>query len=362
MIRTAIISGSLTGGRSLMDILTDTGDIRVIEHAEVGALMTPFGMPSGNPMRLRVMDMETGELREVICLNRHGPGHLLPPHRIPYAANAFFLRMLGVTRVVCLYTVGSLTGDYRPGDIVILKDVMDRTNGRSRGTFFDDLAMHVSHADPFCVHLRNYASAMFIKPRELLFDTVVDTIRRMEHARGNGTGTPHNRAQRGGIVACIPGPGFSSRGESAALQNAGANLVGMPAVPEAKLLREAGLPAVGMAYVSDYDCAAGHEAVTADMVMRNAEAGRPIMAAAALHYATNARADGPCACETATHTGLMTHPDAIPAETLLQLYPLLRDHPRLQERYEALEAGVRRTDAEGSDGEETPASAAPADA
>jgi 5'-methylthioadenosine phosphorylase len=220
---------AIIGGSGFYELLAGAVDQQV---------ETPYGSPSG-PISL-------GRLggRDVAFLPRHGPGHVLPPHRIPYRANMWALRQLGVTRILAPCAVGSLKADIHPGQFVICDQFVDLTWGRP-DTFFDgpDVS-HVSVADPYCPELRAAAT---------------------EGLRGEGV-TVHPA----GTVVVIPGPRFSTRAESGWFRAAGWDVVNMTQYPEAVLARELGMCFCGVALVTDYDTGVdgveGVGAVTMDAV------------------------------------------------------------------------------------------------
>jgi 5'-methylthioadenosine phosphorylase len=203
---------AIIGGSGFYELLSGAVDHRID---------TPYGPPSG-PISLG----RIGE-RDVAFLPRHGPGHVLPPHRVPYRANMWALRRLGVTRVIAPCAVGSLKADIHPGQFVICDQFVDRTSGRP-DTYFDGPEVsHVSVADPYCPELRVAAT---------------------EALRGQGS-TVHPA----GTVVVIQGPRFSTRAESAWFRSAGWDVVNMTQYPEAVLARELGLCFCGVALVTDYD-------------------------------------------------------------------------------------------------------------
>jgi 5'-methylthioadenosine phosphorylase len=185
------------------------------------ALETPFGAPSEQP-RIGTLGSQ-----RVAFLSRHGAGHRLGPSDVPYAANICALKMLGVQRVVSISAVGSLREELPPRSFVLPDQTLDRTVGRRR-TFFDDgVVAHVSMADPFCGALAGQVAT----------------------AAGQ-SGLP---VQQGGTYVCIEGPQFSTRAESALFRSWGASVIGMTALPEARLAREAELCYACLAMVTDYD-------------------------------------------------------------------------------------------------------------
>ena len=182
---------------------------------------TPFGSPSDHAI--------TGKIGStpVVFLSRHGRGHRFSPSTLPYRANIYALKQLGVTHLVSVSAVGSLREDVAPRDMLVPDQIIDRTVGRDR-TFFDrGIVAHVGIARPFDGNLRNA----------------------LLHAAGGTEATVHD----GGTYVCIEGPQFSTRAESQLHRSWGASIVGMTAMPEARLAREAEIAYATMAMVTDYD-------------------------------------------------------------------------------------------------------------
>jgi 5'-methylthioadenosine phosphorylase len=201
-------------------ILGGTGLYALLDDAVPQEVDTPFGAPSGPLARGRVGD------REVVFLPRHGADHRFPPHRVPYRANLWALRAAGVRQVLAPCAVGGLDPALAPGDLVVPDQVLDRTTGRAR-TFWDEGAVHVPFADPYCP--RGRAAVL---------------------AAAASAGWP---AADGGTVAVVDGPRFSSRAESRALAAAGGTVVNMTGMPEAGLARELALCYTSVALVTDRD-------------------------------------------------------------------------------------------------------------
>lgn len=217
----------IIGGSGFYELLQDATE----HHVE-----TPYGPPSD------AVVVGTHGGREVAFLARHGRDHSLPPHRVPYRANLWALRELGVRRLVAPCAVGALRGDLERGTFVVLDQFVDRTRTRPQ-TFFDGPEVrHVAMADPYCPQLRR---------------TTLATLRDGGHAH----------TARGTIVV-IEGPRFSTRAESRWYAAQGWDVIGMTQVPEIPLAREVGLCTVGIAMVTDHDAgvegevpAVTHEAV-----------------------------------------------------------------------------------------------------
>jgi 5'-methylthioadenosine phosphorylase len=192
---------------------------------------TPFGRPSD-----RILETRWGDL-PVLILNRHGPGHTLNPSQVPYRANLFALKQLGCTHVLASGAVGSLREEFQPRHLVIPDQLIDKTTRRA-GTFFDNAAVHVEFAEPFCPVLRQ----ILLECGSVL----------AKDSPGDAE-TPLVVHERGCYVA-MEGPAFSTRAESLMHRLWGGDLIGMTAMPEAKLAREAELPYALVALVTDYDC------------------------------------------------------------------------------------------------------------
>jgi len=230
-VRIGVIGGS---GVYDMQQLTDLREVW---------LDTPFGAPSDAYV--------VGKLggQPVAFLPRHGRGHRISPTQLNSRANIYGFKLLGVEYLISISACGSLQSNYKPGDIVVPDQVFDRTRLRPL-SFFDDpdadtsgLVVHVSVAEPFCVYLRDLVA------------------RGVEQAGNSG--------HRGGIFVTIEGPRFSTKAESLFFQRMGFAIVGMTAVPEVFLAREAGMSYAAMAHVTDYDVWHETEApVTVEMVIR----------------------------------------------------------------------------------------------
>jgi 5'-methylthioadenosine phosphorylase len=183
---------------------------------------TPFGRPSSTVLETRWEEMP------VLMLSRHGPGHLLNPTQVPFRANIFALKQLGCTHIIATGAVGSLREEMKPRDLVIADQVIDRTSKRA-ATFFEHAAVHVDFAEPFCPVLRRIL---------------------IEEGAGETSHKVHGR----GCYVCMEGPAFSTRAESLMHRMWGGDLIGMTAMPEAKLAREAEISYALVALVTDYDC------------------------------------------------------------------------------------------------------------
>jgi 5'-methylthioadenosine phosphorylase len=211
---------------------TGLGDALAQQLADVQAktVETPFGKPSGEILIGRLAE------RRIAILNRHGKGHGLPPSEVPFAANIFALKTLGVHTLVSSGAVGSLREEIAPGHLVLVDQFIDKTFKR-RSTFFSEFAaVHCELAEPVCGRLR-----------EVLEQTAEDL---------------DVKTHAGGTYVCMEGPQFSTRAESIMHRAWGGDLIGMTAMPEAKLAREAQMCYALVALPSDYDCWKTHEGHT----------------------------------------------------------------------------------------------------
>lgn len=196
-------------------------DFDGLEDAQEIIVSSPFGTPSG-PVTI-------GRIGEVgfVFLPRHGKGHRIPPHAINARANIDVLKRCGVTDVLAISAIGSLREELAPGSFVAVDQFIDRTHGRVDSFFGEGLVAHVSMADPVCARLSGLAA---------------------DAAQAAGA-TVH----RGGCYLAMQGPQFSTRAESRMYRQWGADVIGMTAMPEARLAREAELPYALLGMVTDYD-------------------------------------------------------------------------------------------------------------
>ena len=271
----AVIGGS---GLYAMDGLRDREEI---------ALTTPFGAPSD------VITIGSLYDTRIAFLPRHGRGHRLSPTEAPSRANIYALKSLGVQRIISVSAVGSLREDIAPLDLVIPDHLFDRTKARPSTFFEGGVVAHIGFAEPFCPE----TSAL---------------IASASSAVGG------MRIHRGGTYLCIEGPQFSTKAESRIYRQWGADIIGMTALPEAKLAREAEMCYATIACVTDYDV--WHETetpVTVEMVVANlthniANAQRIIREVA--RRAPADRSAATCDCDTALASALITDRSALTAE------------------------------------------------
>ncbi len=258
---------------------------------------TPFGAPS-SPLTIGTLHE-----RRVAFLARHDEGHRLLPGELPSHANIYALKLLGVQRVIAFSAVGSLQQHIEPLHAVVPDQIIDRTGGRrSSGhgdTFFGDgLVAHIGFADPFCP----------------------DLGARIADA-GDGAGA---MVHRGGTLVVIDGPAFSTRAESQLYRSWDAAVIGMTALPEAKLAREAELCYATICFSTDYDVwHAQEQDVTAELIFANL--GRNAEQGCAIVNATIAALDDDrhCQCADSLATSLVTTPEQAPLETRRRFAPLL---------------------------------------
>ena len=275
------VSLAMIGGSGLYEMsgLTDPH-----EHD----ITTPFGKTSA-PIVVGTLEGEP-----VAFLARHGIGHHLTPTEVPYRANIYALKSLGVERIVSISACGSLQEEFAPGHIVIPDQIYDNTHGRARSFFGEGLVAHVSVADPFCRDLSD----------------------QLEFAVRLAGGVIH----RGGSLITIEGPRFSTRAESNTYRAWGMSIIGMTASPEAFLAREAEICYATMAHVTDYDVWHVSEApVTVEMVIQTLNKNTTIAQEAVRLLARQLKHARDCDCEHALATALITHKEVIPAETRQKL-------------------------------------------
>ena len=275
----------IIGGSGLYDMaeVTDRREITVT---------TPFGDPSGPYV--------IGTLRgkRVAFLSRHGAGHRLSPSELNFRANIFGMKTLGVEYILSASAVGSLKQEYRPLDIVIPDQFIDRTRGRISTFFGRGLVAHIAFAHPFCTVLSDVALTS-----------------------GKTAGAT---IHKGGTYVCMEGPQFSTLAESKLYRSWGADIIGMTNLQEAKLAREAEICYTTIALVTDYDCwHPDHDSVTVEMIvanlMQNAKTAQQIIAGAVDRLPF----ERTCECASALKFALITRPEAIPETTARELAPLV---------------------------------------
>ena len=245
---------------------------------------TPYGRPSDEIVQGAIDGVQ------VAFLPRHGKGHRFSPSELPAQANIWALKSLGITHLLSISAVGSLREDYAPRDIVIPDQLLDRTKGIRPASFFGEgIVAHISLAEPFCPELR-----------ALVLDIA---------GRAGGT-----RVHDGGTMVVMEGPQFSTKAESHFYRQIGGDLIGMTALPEAKLAREAGICYCTIAMVTDYDVwHEAEESVSADLVvanlLANVDTAKELIRQAAPQVAGLPR---DCGCAHALEGAMITSRDAMP--------------------------------------------------
>jgi len=268
-------------------------DFADLEERREQTVNTPFGPPSDT--------IVTGRLagRGVAFLPRHARGHRLSPSEIPARANIYALKTLNVSHIISVSACGSMKEEIAPLDVVIPDQLFDRTKSRPSTFFEGGIVAHVAFAGPFCADL---GQALF-----------------------RAATTVGARVRAGGTYVCMEGPQFSTRAESRIYRQWGVDVIGMTALPEAKLAREAEICYATLAFATDYDCwHETEEAVTVEMVVKNllqnVETGKQIIRAALPDVVSG---DRTCPCASALATAIITQRDVIPADVKDRLRPLI---------------------------------------
>ena len=263
-----------------------------LTHVDFIDIDTPFGKPSD------AIVIGSLEGTSVAFLPRHGRGHRLNPSHIPARANIYALKTLGVRRIISVSAVGSLNKEYAPLDLAVPDQLIDRTRQRDN-TFFDEgIVVHIGFADPFCP-----ASSQMIQ----------QSAREM--------GIPVHPAA---TMVVMEGPAFSTKAESFMYRTWGADIIGMTALPEAKLAREAEICYATMAWVTDYDCwHENEETVTVEMVIQNLQKNVANSQEMLRRVIPQLNGEPNCSCSSALKDTIITHPQGIPEEVKSKLAPLV---------------------------------------
>lgn len=256
-------------------------DIEGVNDVQELNLDTPFGKPSDT--------IVVGNLEgvDVAFLPRHGRGHRVLPSELPSRANIYALKSLGVEHIIAICSAGSFKEEVKPGHLLIPDQLIDRTRGRTSTFFGDGIVAHVAFAEPFCPQLRRL---LCVSAQE-------------------AGATVHPL----GTMVVMEGPAFSTRAESRLYKSWGSDIIGMTALPEAKLAREAEICYAIIGCVTDYDSWHDqHEAVTVDVVMsilrQNIDMAKRIVRLAI----TRMPEDRQCECRSALKTAIVTAPEAMP--------------------------------------------------
>lgn len=289
--------------QALVGVIGGSGLYQVEGLAEVEEFYpdTPWGKPSDALMVGKLSGVP------VAFLPRHGRGHRISPTDLPVRANIYAFKMLGVQSLLSVSAVGSMKEEIAPLDLVVPDQLFDRTVARPR-TFFGDnsgIVGHIPFAEPFCQTLRPLLK---------------------EVAEASGAATHY-----GGTYICMEGPQFSTRGESNIYRQWGVDVIGMTAIPEAKLAREAEIHYVLLACATDYDCwHASHESVSVEMVVQNLHknAGRAKEVIRQFVPLAAALKDKPlsCGCGEALATAIMTDRNSIPPASIEKLGLLVKKY------------------------------------
>ena len=264
---------------------------------------TPFGDPSAPYYSIR----KNGHT--FYFLPRHGVDHHLLPSEINHRANIYGFKQLGVEQLISISAVGSLQPQYRPGDMVLIDQYVDRTKASERHTFFGNgVVAHIGFADPVCARLRNAVA-------ELLARGIAANERYREV-----------RLHRKGTYVNMEGPAFSTRAESQWYHRQGFDVIGMTTLAEAKLARESEICFSCLAMVTDFDSwHEGEQAVTAEMVLKTLHANVSLAHDFIALLLENPPAnDIACPCHTALNSALMTAPARIPPTTQKALQIILQ--------------------------------------
>ncbi len=284
-VKLAVIGGS---GVYDMEALTDVEERRI---------STPFGDPSD------ALVIGTLAGTRIAFLPRHGRGHRLTPTEVPYRANIWALKSLGVERILSISACGSMKEKYAPRHVVIPDQIYDNTRKREASFFGGGLVAHIGIADPFCPYLR-----------QVLYE-----------AAQRAGATVHN----GGTFLTIEGPRFSTRGESLIYRSWGVDIIGMTAVPEAQLAREAEICYATMAHVTDYDVwHEEEEAVNVEMLIANLMANAALSKQAIAALVPLLSDERPCDCGHALAAAFITQRDLIPQAKIEQLGPIVAKYLR----------------------------------
>ena len=272
-------------------------ELKEIEEVSVD---TPFGKPSDSFI------VGTLEGERVAFLPRHARGHKLLPTELPFRANIYAMKLLGVERILSASAVGSLQERYAPLDMVIPEQFFDRTRARAReSTFFGDgIVAHITFAHPVCEHLG---------------DVLEESCRAAEV-----------KVHRGGTYICMEGPAFSTKAESNVYRSWGMDIIGMTNLQEAKLAREAEICYATLALVTDYDCwHEAHDAVSVETVVeylnKNVRNAQVIMREAVRRIASAERA---CGCGSALKNAIFTPPDLWPEAATKKLEAIIKKYQK----------------------------------
>jgi len=275
-----------------------------LETTRWKTVSTPFGKPSDQFLTGRFAG------RKVVFLPRHGRGHRILPSELNHRANIWALKSFGVRFIISVSAVGSLQEKYRPLDIVLPDQFLDRTKKSLEHTFFGGgIVAHITFADPICRELQ-----------KLLHQTVSEIL----PPKANSQTANRRRAHLNGVYVNMEGPAFSTLAESNAYRSLGGDVIGMTNLGEAKLAREAEIAYASMAMVTDYDCwKTDEEPVTSEIVVRrlhqNAEMAKAIVRA----VIPKVSPDAWWPCHDALKAAFLTNRKLWPKATVKKLKPIL---------------------------------------
>ncbi|BAY62608.1 methylthioadenosine phosphorylase [Calothrix brevissima NIES-22] len=286
-VKIGIIGGS---GLYKMDALKDIEEVHVD---------TPFGSPSD------ALILGTLNETRVAFLARHGRNHTLLPSELPFRANIYAMKKLGVEYLISASAVGSLKAEAKPLDMVVPDQFIDRTKNRVSTFFGEGIVAHIAFGDPICQNLAG---------------VVADAIAALN--------LPEVTLHRGGTYVCMEGPAFSTKAESNLYRSWGATIIGMTNLPEAKLAREAEIAYATLALVTDYDCwHPDHDSVTVEMVIGNLQRNA-VNAQKVIQETVRRLSENPPASDahSALKYAILTQLDKAPAATKEKLSLLLQKY------------------------------------
>ncbi|WP_017316743.1 S-methyl-5'-thioadenosine phosphorylase [Mastigocladopsis repens] len=285
--RIGIIGGS---GLYKMDALKNVEEVQV---------QTPFGSPSD------ALIVGTLEGTRVAFLARHGRNHTLLPSELPFRANIYAMKQLGVEYLISASAVGSLKEEVKPLDMVVPDQFIDRTKNRVSTFFGEGIVAHIAFGDPVCKNLAG---------------VVAEAIASLN--------LPDVTLHRGGTYVCMEGPAFSTKAESNLYRSWSATVIGMTNLPEAKLAREAEIAYATLALVTDYDCwHPDHDSVTVDMVIANLQRNA-VNAQKVIQETVGRLSDNPPSSDahSALKHAILTNLEKAPAATKEKLGLLLKKY------------------------------------
>jgi 5'-methylthioadenosine phosphorylase len=269
-------------------------ELKNMSIVEERSVRTPFGMPSD-----KIAIGRAGK-RLIAFLPRHGRGHTLMPGEIPVRANIYALKSMGVENIIGISAVGSLKDEIRPTDIVLPSQIIDKTKFREQSYFGNGAVGHISFADPFCSRLKGELKQIIEK---YFSDNKINKKIFTEET-----------------YVCMEGPQFSSRAESNLHRNWGAGIIGMTAIPEAKLAREAEMCYVMIALSTDYDCwKESEEGVGVSMILEYMKENNKTINELLPIILENITLDADCSCRSAAKYAIITRKDFIPLQTKRKL-------------------------------------------